>query len=77
MVKKLPANKFKDAVKALNEVLKKANTPTIEFAGIKKMDVVEQFTRTILDYIDNDKVIDLPDEAIIFYNSYIVDKDDI
>jgi len=78
MAKNIPGKEFKEALKALNEVLKTAGEDTIKVVGIKKEVVVEEFTNKILDFIEKDKAADLPDETIDFYNKFIVidDADD-
>ena len=76
MAKKMDAQEFKEAVKALNAVLKKAGEPTIKMVGAKKDDIVRDFTNKVLDYIENDNVENLPDSAINVYNKYIVDTNE-
>ena len=71
MAKAIPAKEFKAAVKALNATLDKENK--IKVVGVKKEDVVEAFTNQVLDFIENDKASDLPEEVIDFYNDHIVD----
>ena len=76
MAKVIPGKEFKEAIKALNEVLKVAEEDSIKIVGIKKEVVVTEFTNKVLDFIENDKAQDLPDAVIDFYNNYIVEGED-
>lgn len=76
MAKAIPATELKNAVKALNVVLKKNKETPIKIVGTKKEDVVEAFTNTILDFIDKNKAKELPKAAVDVYNNYIVPDDD-
>lgn len=75
MAKTIPAQKFKDAIKALNEVLKANDEEMIKYVGVKKEVAFENFTNKILDFIEKDRAVDLPDVVIDFYNNYIVEED--
>lgn len=74
MAKNIPSKEFKAAIKALNEILKDQEKDVIKVVGVTKEDVLENFTNSILDFIENDKAADLPDATIDFYNEYIVDS---
>ena len=73
MSKKIDGKKFKIAVKSLNDVLVADKAEKIKVVGVKKEEVLESFTTSVQGYIDNDKVSDLPDEVIDFYNEFIAD----
>ena len=75
MSKKIDGKKFKAAVKALNEVLEADELDKIKVVGVKKEEVIEAFTTNVQSYIDKDKVSDLPDAVIDFYNDFIADDD--
>ena len=76
MAKSIPAKEFKAAVKSLNEVLAEAEEPKIKIVGVKKEDVVEEFTNTILNFIEEDRADELPDTVIEFYNEYIANEEE-
>jgi len=76
MAKKFPTNEFKAAVKALNKVLKEAEKTPIKFVGVKREEIVENFTNVIIDYREQDIVEQLPDEAINFYNNHIASTEE-
>jgi len=71
MAKSIPAKEFKSAVKSLNGALTKAGDDKIKIVGVRKEVVVEEFTNTVLDYIDEDNAEALPDDVIDFYNDHI------
>lgn len=75
MAKNIPGKEFKEAIKSFNEVLKAAKSPAIKFVGVKKEAVLKDFIAKVLGYIDNDKVAELPDDVIDFYNNHIVEED--
>jgi len=72
MAKNIPTNEFKAAIKEFNKVLKSVEKKTIKFVGIKKETVLEEFTKHVLNFIENNKASDLPDIVIDFYNTHIV-----
>lgn len=73
----MPNKEFKKAVTDLNVVLKAEKKPVIKIVAVKKTTVIENFTNSILDFIENDNVAALPESVIDFYNEYIVvDADD-
>lgn len=72
MAREIPAKEFKEAIKALNGLLKEEGEDTIKMVGVKKVDVIENFTTIILGFIEEDKSDKLPDNVIDFYNEYIV-----
>lgn len=76
MAKKIPSKEFKIALTGLNDVLKKADKKPIKFVAVEKEVVVENFIKTIVSFIDADKIVELPDNVIDFYNTYIVDDED-
>lgn len=76
MSKKMPVAEFKAAVKALNAVLKEDGKAAIKVVGVAKDTVIENFTNTVLDFIENDRAADLPDEAIELYNEHIATEED-
>jgi len=76
MSENLPKQDFKEAVKALNEVLKKEEMEVIKLIGVKKEVIKAEFTNVILDFIEKDKVSDLPDNVINFYNDHIANAEE-
>jgi len=76
MSKNFPSAEFKTAVKALNVVLKEEKMSVIKIVTVKKEKVIESFTTSVLDFIDNDNVAALPENVIDFYNAYIVSDED-
>jgi len=75
MAKKIPSKEFKIALTGLNDVLKANDQPAIKFVGVEKEVVVESFVKKISEFIDSDKIGDLPDDVIEFYNKHIVEDD--
>jgi len=75
MKNQISVNKFKGAVKSLNEFLKHNDRNKITVVGVKRQQVMEVFTNTVLDFIDNDIAEELPDDVIDFYNEYIADSE--
>lgn len=76
MAKSIPAKEFKAAVKSLNEVLAEAEEEKIKIVGVKKEVVVEKFTNSVLNFIDEDRADELPDNVIDFYNDHIASEDE-
>jgi hypothetical protein len=75
MARAIPATEFKEAIKALNGVLKKDGGKPIKVVGVKKEDVLKEFTDNILEFIENDKVETLPNNVIEFYNNHVATDD--
>lgn len=75
MAKKLPKDEFKSALTALNEVLKESGDTQIKFVGVKKNEVVENFTKKVIEFIEQEKIEKLPDEVINFYNDHIANEE--
>ena len=76
MAKNIPAAEFKAAVKLINKVLKENEEEPIKIVGVKKEDVVEKFTKIVMNFIDEDRSDELPDEVIELYNTYIAVEDE-
>lgn len=78
MAKTIPASEFKVAVKALNAVLKENEETPVKTVGVEggKAVIIENFTNVVLDYMDNDRTEELPEEVIDLYNEYLVDDED-
>ena len=76
MAKNISFKEFKIAVKALNGVLKSAGTKTIKVVGVKKEEIIEEFTKTVVGFINDEKTSDLPNTVIDFYNNSIVGDDE-
>lgn len=72
MAKSIPAKEFKEAMNDLNKILGKNK---IKIVGVKKVEVIEQFTDSVLDFIDNGKDAELPDSVINVYNTYIANEE--
>ncbi len=75
MAKNIPAKEFKAAVKALNVILKEAEEAPIKIVGVKKEQVTEDFTNIVLNFIEEERSEELPDEVIEIYNTYIATED--
>jgi len=73
MTKSMPNKEFKEAVSALNAVLKADEKSTIKIVAVKKAKVIEDFTNAVLDFIENDKIKALPESVIDFYNEFIAE----
>lgn len=75
MAKVIPAKEFKKAIQELNKLLKTKGEESIKFVGVKKEDAITNFTNKILDFIEKDIAVELPDAVIDFYNNYIAVED--
>ena len=66
MAKVIPAKEFKKAIQELNKLLKTKGEESIKFVGVKKEDAITNFTNKILDFIEKDIAVELPDAVIDF-----------
>jgi len=76
MAKNISFKEFKSAVKALNKVLAESDATTIKIVGVKKEEVIEEFTNAVLGFIDDNNTGELPNSVIDFYNHSIVGAED-